>query len=254
MHHPLPKKAMLAAIILVAGQTVSASNDWEWSIEPYLMASNIEGDASVGRVVGADVSLDTSDILEKLEIGAMIHAEALHHSGWGVMVDYAFMRLGDDLSGPRGGVVDMTLRQGVLEAFAFRRFLHDHAYYDLYGGIRWWDNDIDITVNPAVLPGAAQASVEEDWVDPVIGGRYFYPLDDRWTLTVQGDIGGFGIGSDFSYGIAAGALYQISDVMRLDLRYKALWVDYEDGTRGQPGYFSYDTVTHGPIIGLAFDF
>lgn len=55
-------------------------------------------------------------------------------------------------------------------------------------------------------------------------------------------------------GSAAGALYQISEAMRLDLRYKAIWVDYEDGTRGQPGYFSYDTVTHGAIVGLAFDF
>ena len=67
---------MLAAIILVAGQGVSASNDWQWSIEPYLMASNIEGDASVGRVVGANVSLDTSDILEKLEIARAQKAAA----------------------------------------------------------------------------------------------------------------------------------------------------------------------------------
>ncbi len=121
MNKSTARTGLLAAIVLMAGQTASASDGWQWSLEPYLQASNIEGDASIGRVVGANVSLDTSDILEKLEIGAMIHAEALHDSGWGVMVDYAFMRLGDDLSGPLGGVVDMTLRQGVLEALAFRR-------------------------------------------------------------------------------------------------------------------------------------
>jgi hypothetical protein len=121
-------------------------------------------------------------------------------------------------------------------------------------GIRWWDNDVDVTVDPAVLPGAVQTSLDEDWVDPVIGGRYFYPLGNRWTPTVQGDIGGFGIGSDFSFGVAVGAFYRISDAMRLGLRDKALRVDYEDGIRGQPGYLSYDTVTHGPIIGLDFDF
>jgi len=48
-------------------------------------------------------------------------------------------------------------------------------------------------------------------------------------------------------GSAAGALYQISEAMRPDLRYKALSVDYEDGTRGQSGYSSYDTATLGPL-------
>jgi hypothetical protein len=41
----------------------------------------------------------------------------------------------------------------------------------------------------------------------------------------------------------------------LDLKYRALWVDYEnDGTKGQPGYFEYDTVTHGSLIGFIFKF
>ncbi len=42
--------------------------------------------------------------------------------------------------------------------------------------------------------------------------------------------------------------------IELDLQYKALAVDYETGTPGQKGYFMYDTITHGPIIGLVFKF
>ena len=231
-----------------------AAGDWSWTLEPYLMASNIEGDAGLGRVAGVDVSVDTSDILENLEMGAMIHGEALHGNGWGVMLDYAFMRLGDDISGPLGGVTNATVRQGVLEAFAFQRHQHGDDHFDVYGGIRWWDNDLDVNVNTVILPGSPTADVEEDWVDPVIGGRYFRPVNERWTLLLQGDVGGFGIGSDFSYALAAGAIYRINDRTRLDLKYKGLWVDYEDGTPGTPDYFKYDTVTHGPIVGLMFDF
>lgn len=41
----------------------------------------------------------------------------------------------------------------------------------------------------------------------------------------------------------------------LDLKYKAVWVDYEnDKPKGQPGYFAYDTVTHGPLIGFIYIF
>jgi hypothetical protein len=68
--------------------------------------------AGIGRVTGTEVSMDTSDILDKLEIGAMIRGETLHESGWGLMVDYAFMRVGDDFSLPLGGIADATLRQG----------------------------------------------------------------------------------------------------------------------------------------------
>ena len=57
-----------------------------------------------------------------------------------------------------------------------------------------------------------------------------------------------------SSSVSAGFRYQISDGVDLDLLYKALWVDFEHGSRGQPGYFAFDTVTHGPIVGFIFNF
>jgi len=36
--------------------------------------------------------------------------------------------------------------------------------------------------------------------------------------------------------------------------YKGLWVDYEDGSQGERGYFSYDTLTHGPVVGFIYKF
>ena len=38
------------------------------------------------------------------------------------------------------------------------------------------------------------------------------------------------------------------------MQYKATWVDYENGTPGQAGYFAYDTVTYGPLMGVIFNF
>jgi opacity protein-like surface antigen len=244
--------AALAALLLPG--PASAADTWQWTIEPYLQAVSIDGDASVGRATGVEVSLDTSDILDNLDLAAMVHAEVLHASGWGLILDYGFMRLSDDLSGPLGGVVDSTVRQGVFEAMAFRRQPFGAGTLDLYAGIRWWDNDIEVEVAPALLPGTRRVEVEEDWVDPALGARYFHPVSERWTLSVQADIGGFGVGSDFSYAASAGAMYRFTETFAIDLKYRGLWVDYEDGTRGTPGYFAYDTVTHGPVVGLIINF
>lgn len=72
---------------------------------------------------------------------------------------------------------------------------------------------------------------------------------------MHGDIGGFGLESDFTAGAIAGARYQMSENWILDLKYKAVLVDYEnDKPKGQPGYFAYDTVTHGPLIGFIYIF
>lgn len=82
-------------------------------VEPYLLASSIEGDASVGRVSGVPVDVDFEKILETLSIGAMVHAEAHHTNGWGFIVDYGFMDLEDDISTPRGGVVSSEIMSNI---------------------------------------------------------------------------------------------------------------------------------------------
>jgi len=80
------------------------------------------------------------------------------------------------------------------------------------------------------------------------------PLSESFDLVFRGDVGGFGLSSDFTALIAAGVHYRFTNMISLDVRYKALWVDYETGAKGAPGYFSYTTVTHGPILGVIFEF
>jgi hypothetical protein len=218
------------------------------------MVTSIDGDAGVGRVTGAEVAVDFDDILENLESAIMVVFEAHHSGGWGIILDYGFMDLGADISGPLGGIVDAGLRQGILELLAARRFEFSSGYYEIIGGVRWWDNDVDVEVDTVVFPGSSTASIEEDWVDPVVGVRYARSMGEKWNLALRGDVGGFGAGSDFTASAAGGVLYSFSETLSLDVKYRALWVDYEDGTKGTPGYFAYDTVTHGAIVGLVIGF
>ena len=69
---------------------------------------------------------------------------------------------------------------------------------------------------------------------------------------VGGDVGGLGLESDLTTSAIVGLRYRINNLLDLDLFYWGLWVDYESGDRGQPAFFQYDTVTHGPAVGLIF--
>lgn len=247
-------RRILIAVLCVFAIAPATADEWTFSVEPYVLAASIEGDAGIGRINGAEVDVDFSTILETLDMAAMIHFEAHSDNGWGFAIDYGFMDLSDDVFGSRGGVVDARLRQGTLEGLLIRQSRNQRSGLEYFAGFRWWDNDVDVIVDPAVLPGDLERKVDASWVDLIVGVRWTRAINDRWQMQLRGDIGGFGVKSDFTSALAAGALYSFSDRYALDLQYKALWVDFEDGTSGQPGFFSYDTVTHGPIVGLKISF
>lgn len=250
------KNKVLLSLLLSAMGTYSAgvsADEWSYQLEPYLMVTSINGDATIGRTNEAAVDVDFGTILDNLDAAAMVHFEAHHDSGWGVVFDYGFMDLGGNKTDGFAISTDVGVRQGVLELQALYRNKLSDGFLDYFAGVRWWDNDIDVELNFSGLP-SFDKEVESDWIDPVFGVRWIRNIDDKWTFLAQADIGGFGLGSDFTSSVQSGVMYKISDLMTLDLKYKATLVDFEEGTKGQQGYFGYDTVTHGTVIGLAFNF
>ncbi len=245
---PIEEEVALVEPIIV--EEIPAANAWSFEFEPYMLIASMSGDSTIGRSPTVEIDMNFGDILEKLDIGAMAHFEVHHENGWGLWLDYGFMDLSSDITGPVGGVTDMRMRQGTLEAFAMYRQPLANGNIDYLAGIRWWDNDIDVSHN--LLP--VEIEVEEDWVDPVVGARWSTTINDVWKFMIVGTVGGFGIGSDLTASGAIGVKYVISDLLDLDLQYKALWADYESGTKGQKGYFAYDVTTYGPIVGLNFKF
>ncbi len=105
---------------------------------------------------------------------------------------------------------------------------------------------------PAALPrtplfeGAVNRG--ENWTDPVIGTRLRHNFTNKAFLIANGDIGGFGVNSDFSWNIQGGLGYEFSE------RFALLSVDFDNGKDGTPDFFAYDTKTHGPLIGFVFRF
>lgn len=232
----------------------AADSNWQFTVEPYVLASSISGDAGVGRVAGIPVDVSFSDILENLQLAGMLHFEAQHGSGWGLVLDYGFMDLGADKTVGLGGIVDGSVRQGILEVLVTRGVDLGATSMEVLAGIRWWDNKVEVGLDPAIWNGNLSRKISEDWLDPVVGLRWTGELAERWRIRLRGDIGGFGVGSDFSWNASATALYSISDRFELEFGYKAVDVDYDNGKAADSGFFAYDTTTHGPLLGLLINF
>lgn len=251
---------ILSTLILAGGDLSSVmetepitqeETPWTFNLEPYLMVTNIDGDSKFGRLPVTDLNVDFGTILDNLDLAGMVHFEALHKSGYGIWLDYGFMDLSNDIA-PVERITSLRVRQGVFEAFGMYRSELSSGYIDYIAGIRWWKNDFDVGYNFPTLGSNDTLRKDVSWVDGVVGARYTYIVDENWKLRVHGDIGAGG--ADFTASTTAGFVYRVNDLIDVDVKYKATWVDYEEGTKGERNYFLYDTVTHGLIVGVNFKF
>jgi hypothetical protein len=75
---------------------------------------------------------------------------------------------------------------------------------------------------------------------------------DRLSVSVRGDIGGFGVGSHFTWNLAAILRYQVSPRVSAGAGYRILDINYSEGTGTRA--FRYDVQMRGPVLGLDLHF
>ena len=243
---PRPRTAItLFALVFVS--TTAAAAEWKHELAPYLWGSAMEGTVGIGDIT-AETEMSFSDILDDLEFGFMGTYRA-SRDRYSVTVDAIYMGLGATEKGP-GGLLkaDIDLDQVGLEA-DFGYALSER--FALLAGLRYVSLDADVKVT-GPLGNELSASEGQDWVDPVVGAIYTWPLADEWTLNLRSDVGGFGIGSDFAWQAMATLRWQFSPRTALGVAYRYLDIDYEDGNGDD--YFKYDVATSGPAMGVIFTF
>ena len=112
------------------------------------------------------------------------------------------------------------------------------------GGGRYWYVKAEIDGGPFSLEKS------KDWVDPFLGARMALRLTERWTLSLRGDVGGFGIGSaaDLVLHVRATLHYRLSERWRLVASYVVLDLDYDSGL------LDADLTFQGPAVAAEFNF
>jgi hypothetical protein len=269
-----------------------AIDTWTFRFSPYIWATSLNGFTTV-KGYTTDVDASFIDILDHTQFPkGLFQLAAFGEARYGrfaLLSDIAYMKLGlgASLTGSRdiarlaslgiGASAGLTVKMIIAEVAAAYEVAHWGAgvssssgtALDLYAGGRlWWqraDADFNISgtltgLGPLGLTltnaGTVSASGDVTWVDPVVGARLRHQLAPGWNLVVSGDVGGFGVGSKFSW--------QAIGALDIDLRrtanvtwsgmigYKALYVDYAQGSG--PTQYEYSMTMYGPIFGITARF
>ena len=246
--------------------------EWEIRFIPYYWFLEIDAEATVNgnlSSLSANVDLSNDDIIDYLDFGAMGRMEAWKGK-WGLTFDGLFLNLSADRSFTgRSGItnfnLDVDARIGSADfGLAYRLFEQQFGdnneqklTFEPYGGLRYTYLRERVDLNVAIAGVGSIGTTlggSEDWVEPFVGGRVIWDLNDKIAFKVRSDFGGFGIGSasDLQWQILGGVDYKLAENMTLNAGYRYVELDYSRGSGANE--FGVDLRAKGPIISLIISY
>jgi hypothetical protein len=106
-----------------------------------------------------------------------------------------------------------------------------------------------------VFPGSSEefsGYQSKTFYDPVLITRLSTNIKEKWLFQFRGDLGGWGVGSDFTWQVQAYGGYRFSKLFQLMAGYRILDINYDKGTGSQR--FIFDMSEFGPVIRAGFTF
>jgi hypothetical protein len=252
---------------------------WTFRIVPYGWLTAMDGTQTVrGRSVKVNASF--ADIVEASDTLVALMGDFEARNGpFSLMANLVWSKIGGADSGVRsrslapgitgtfGTSLKLDIEMAIVElgaAYEVARF--GPVAFDILGGARYWyqEADLSFAVGGAVDIGDLQVagtrafarSGSVDWLDPVIGARVRYTVTPGHELLLRGDIGGFGVGSDFSWQAIGAYGFELGTYQGVTfsgvIGYRALYADYVQG-EGRRRY-EFDMLQHGPVFGISAKF
>jgi hypothetical protein len=152
--------------------------------------------------VSVPLDINFGDLFSAMKFAGQAHFE-IKQNKWGAILDLTYMNIGEDN-------IALELPSGIPlpESFAnygFKVWMYDFiGTYRLAGnmdnvleillGARWMRQKLDLNI--ALGPVELSGGYDEDWLDPIIGARFYTALSSKWFTSLRGDIGGFNVGSN----------------------------------------------------------
>jgi hypothetical protein len=239
---------VLALVSATPALAQAPGDGWRVTVAPYFMGASMNGTTAVlGQEVAVDASF--SDILDNLQVGAMGLVVA-RKGNWGVGGDAIWMALGANGTspGPLGTTGSTDVSQGAFAFYGLRRLA---PAADVFFGGRINYLSAGLRINGPLQVRSADAS--KTWFDPIVGLQLHTPdTGKRWHAQVYSEIGGFGVGSTFTWQIFPSVGVNLAKWASLEFGYRWLDIDYSTGENAT--LFKYDVLTQGPLMGFGFRF
>jgi hypothetical protein len=189
-----------------------ASSTWQFQAIGYGWATAINGEVGVHNLPPVDVNADFPDVLKRLD-AALMGSFLAKNGEWMVMTDLVWAKLSDDAlvkpPGTRrpvlaalwpGTHVELGLRQLVASSIVGYRLPFVSPEVELYAtaGVRYQRLTAQLKATPGLVPITISRGGVEDWADPIVGLAFNWRITDRWFANALADVGGFGVGSEFT--------------------------------------------------------
>ncbi|HZX85135.1 MAG TPA: hypothetical protein VFF19_16305 [Reyranella sp.] len=268
-----------------SGSTADDADAWRFQSAAYGWLIGVSGNMTArGQTV--DVNASFFQVVDKSDsVAAFMGYFEADKGKVGFYTDIVWTKLGFDKSlvsyrNPVPGVqasattnVALTTTMTIIEAgglYEVARWQNAPGSFtaiDALLGFRYWNNTADLNFNIIGSVDVASLGIERgrtfsiarngglDWVDPVLGLRLRHQFTPSQHLMVRGDVGGFGLASQFAWQAAAVYSYawQFSGYGLGGLiGYRALGVSYVSGTGINTN--GVDAVLHGPLVGFNIRF
>lgn len=255
--------ALTAALLLAgaSGAEPPPEDRWELRVAPYIWLPAMDGHATVAGT-RAEVDTTISDIFTGSDFAFALQGEAeLWYRGrWGLLLNgqWAVLKRDDNLSNTPLEF-DLKMNSGIFELAAAYGF-GERSFRASGEGPTWALEPLvgaratvmKIGLNFDNFPNRDKSRA---WVDPFLGARLRLrpSAESRWSWTLRGDVGGFGVGSDFTWNAVGFLGY---DFHLLGVRStailggRALHQDFDDD---EPA-FGWDVTQYGPMIGMMMSF
>jgi opacity protein-like surface antigen len=243
----LPLALLFAALPAAAQET---EQGWSFGFTPYLWASSLDG--TITGPGGRDVTFATnfSDILKQLNI-ALQGASEVRYDRFGIIVDVTYANLTGEEDTPFGALFSEAVvdtEEWIINGVITYRFYRDrNGWIDAMAGTRAVLIDSQIKLKAGTLP-TEKGSVSQTIVSPIVGMRAHIDIADGFGVTGAFDVGGFGLGADFTWELLATVDYEISEGIALRAGYRHMGLNWSDGGT------EIDLNMSGPIVGVGFRF
>jgi len=204
-----------------SAQAYQLAEDWQFRVTPYYWLASLSGTIGYSGLT-ADLASGSGAWPASATSAFVLEAEALYNDHFGVLADFTTFSLNKSPSISLGSA-NVGINASIFDVCALYRL-----------------GEVGDRHNSA---GVA--------LDLLAGGRIFVGLGKRLEAIFRGGIGGFGIGSDFTWDASATLAFSFCENARLIVGYRALSLRDNSGTALGA---TLDATLYGPVVGLGISF
>jgi len=228
-------------------ETPDTSDDWQFTVAPYLWALNMDGNVQIGKTK-ARMSENFGDIWDQLQWAGMIYLEA-HKDKFGLFFNAIYSVLNQSGDYQTNLKTKFGLFTGGVSYDWLNKSLGEFNEITLspYLGFRTTVNNLTLTA-----PGLS-VSNDHTWTDPILGSKLNWQFTQRWSVVLAADVGGTD-SNDYSYNVQGLIGFTPERLKALSVYLGYRYLDEYYVTGSGRNLFSWQMHMHGPLVGLAYTF